>query len=108
MISDKRFIVYDYELKTVAYAYIRKVKSPLVIGLTSECRKSRIVGDNGRIVPLKVLHCSSSSCKLNIIYNIYRFFGQLWGPGRHKSSRLKSNLLAYTKTLVELIIRLQY
>ena len=66
MISDKRFIVYDYGLKTVAYAYIRKVKSPLVIGLTSECRKFR------------------------------------------KSFRLKSNLLAYTKTLVELIIRLQY
>ena len=106
MISDKRFIVYDYGLKTVAYAYIRKVKSPLVIGLTSECRKSRIVGDNGRIVPLKVLHSSSSSCKLKLY--IYRFFGQLWGPGRHKSSRLKSNLLAYTKTLVELIIRLQY
>ena len=107
MISDKRFIVYDYGLKAVAYAYIRKVKSPLVIGLTSECRKSCIVGDKGRIVPLKVLHSSSSSCKLNIIY-MYRFFGQLWGPGRHKSSRLKSNLLAYTKTLVELIIRLQY
>ena len=54
--------------QTVAYAHIRKVKSPLVIGLTSECRKSRIVGDNGRIVPLKVLHSSSSSSKLNFIY----------------------------------------